>query len=161
MEMEISIREDFGGIGMWGHRDDLVEHLDRVQRELDRGLAHFNQVKRTTTEDDIQRRKELYGNLKDVLLEEDKATTETLTRKPTRMIFFNQLTDPCGCVQNPTRPSTVLCHFCAHNPIFGTAGATSGPIPQRFDIVFAISLIRNAIGRIFQPWKVRAVRGPV
>ena len=34
MEMKTSIRKDFGGIGMWGHRDDLIKHLDFIHGEL-------------------------------------------------------------------------------------------------------------------------------
>jgi hypothetical protein len=40
-EAEVSIKEDFGVVGMWFHRDDLNRHLDYVQGQLDRGLGHF------------------------------------------------------------------------------------------------------------------------
>ena len=32
-EMQISIREGFGGIGMWRHREDLIKRLDGFRRE--------------------------------------------------------------------------------------------------------------------------------
>jgi hypothetical protein len=35
-EMEDSVREDFSGIGMWGHRKDLIQRLDWVIRAVDR-----------------------------------------------------------------------------------------------------------------------------
>jgi hypothetical protein len=35
-EMKISFREDFGGIGMWGHREDLAKRLDCVLEQFDR-----------------------------------------------------------------------------------------------------------------------------
>ena len=53
-EMEISIREDFGGIGMEQHRKDLVERLDHVVCRL-----------RVPG----QKREKQYKKLKEVLLE--------------------------------------------------------------------------------------------
>ena len=81
-EMEVSIREDFGGIGMWCHRQDLVNHLDHVQKQLDRGLEYFERHLLGIGELGIQQRKEQYEHLRDVLLEVDKSSTETLTRTP-------------------------------------------------------------------------------
>ena len=71
--MEISIREDFGGTGMGQHREDLVQRLDHVLGELDRGLEYFKL--RTTafdSEDDIRGAKEGYAKLKNVLLEVER-----------------------------------------------------------------------------------------
>ena len=88
-EMEISIRKDFGGIGMWCHRDDLVKHLDHVQLELDRGLEHFERHNPWVDEDKIKKRKGRYGHLKNVLLEVDKTAMETLTRTPPELTLFD------------------------------------------------------------------------
>jgi hypothetical protein len=74
-EMQTSIREDFGGIEKWCHRDDLIKHLDRVLGKL--GPRHYDQL-----------RKEQYGLLKNVLLEVDKRATETLTRTPPQFHHF-------------------------------------------------------------------------
>jgi hypothetical protein len=41
--MLVSIREDFGGIGMGHHRDDLIKRLDHVLGQLDRGLDYLEQ----------------------------------------------------------------------------------------------------------------------
>ena len=60
-EMEISIREDFGGIGMKGHRRDLMEQLDRVLGELE-----------DPSHDNSDYKKEQYGRLRQVLLEFDR-----------------------------------------------------------------------------------------
>ena len=87
-EMEVLIREDFGGIGMWYHRDDLVKHLNHVQEQLDRGLEHFKQHKPRTKESSIHERKEQYEQLKNVLLEVDKGATETLTRTIPKLIIL-------------------------------------------------------------------------
>ena len=87
-EMLISIREDFGGIGMWGYRGDLIRHLEHVQGQLDLGLEHFKYYKPETDEDRVQRRKERYGHLRDELLEVDKRAMEILTRTFPRLIIF-------------------------------------------------------------------------
>jgi hypothetical protein len=75
-EMQTSIREDFGGIEKWCHRDDLIKHLDRVLGEFDHVLARFifGSV--------VELMGDQYGLLKNVLLEVDKRATETLTRTP-------------------------------------------------------------------------------
>ena len=75
-EMEVSIREDFGGIGMHCDREDLIKRLDHVLGQLDRGLGHFKRHKPWMDEDDIQRSKRLYRSLKEVLLEVDRKATE-------------------------------------------------------------------------------------
>jgi hypothetical protein len=81
-EMQTSIREDFGGIEKWGHRDDLIKRLDRVQGALDQGLVWFKFSKPGISRNDIQMMEEQYGLLKNVLLEVDRRATETLTRTP-------------------------------------------------------------------------------
>lgn len=79
-EMEIAIREDFGGIGMWYHQQDLIERLDHVLGKLDRGREYLKLHHPMILEDDIQLRKEQYGRLKRALLKVDRRTVETLTR---------------------------------------------------------------------------------
>ena len=88
-EVEVIIQEDFGGIGVWGHRDDLIKHLNHVQGQLDRGLEYFKQHNPQIEGWRIRARKSDYGYLKDVLLEVDKRTMETLTRTPPRVILFH------------------------------------------------------------------------
>jgi hypothetical protein len=73
-EMRASIREVFGGIENYGHRDDLIKHLDRVQGELDQGPMHLRHHNKPIEEQ--------YRLLKNVLLEVDRRATETLTRTP-------------------------------------------------------------------------------
>ena len=87
-EMEISIRMEFGGVGMWCHRDGLIKHLDLIQGQLDRGLEYFREHKPRTDESDIRWRKEQYGHLKNVLLEVDKREMETLTRTSPRLTLL-------------------------------------------------------------------------
>ena len=86
LEMQIAIREDFGGVTMWYHRDDLLERLDHVLGELDRGLAYFAQHKPQIDKDEIQKRKEQYGELKNVLLEVEKEMMKPLIRTSCKSI---------------------------------------------------------------------------
>lgn len=61
-EMENSMREDFGGVGMEYHRKELIEHLDHVLRRLSRRRdSSFSRLGKTQ-----------YTRLKEVLLEGDR-----------------------------------------------------------------------------------------
>ena len=66
-EMCTSIREDFSGIGMEHHQEDLLQHLDHILAQLDLGLGHLKQHKPSLDEDDIQQMREQYKKLKGVL----------------------------------------------------------------------------------------------
>ena len=73
-EVQVSIREDFGGVGMWRHRQDLIDRLDQRLEDLEEFSA---------LNDDLRREKEQYLELKDVLLEVGRESTKSLdlTRK--------------------------------------------------------------------------------
>ena len=75
--MCISIREDFGGIGMGHHRVDLIQRLDRVLGQLDRQLEHLTQHRPNLRENHLQRREDRYRKLRGVLLE---VNTESISR---------------------------------------------------------------------------------
>jgi hypothetical protein len=68
-EMQISIQEDFGGVGMEHHRADLLKRLDHVIRRLDRGLEYFKQYDPEFNEVYLQRTKHQYQYLREILLE--------------------------------------------------------------------------------------------
>ena len=91
-EMQVSIREDFGGIEMWCHRRDLVKRLDHVLSQLDRGLDHLRQHKPTLNTCRISRAKTQCSKLKQVLLEVDIEAMDGLAGKPSGSIFFGLLT---------------------------------------------------------------------
>ena len=84
--MQISIREDFSGIKMCSHRADLLQRLDHVLAQLDRGLEHFQREKPKLNEDDLQARKDQYGTIREVLLEVDQEALEVLARASPRLI---------------------------------------------------------------------------
>ena len=68
------IGEDFDGIGMRCHRDDLIKRLDHVLGQLGRGLEYFKQHEPKIDEEHIQQRKGQYERLKNVLLEVDNTS---------------------------------------------------------------------------------------
>jgi len=111
-EMCTSIREDLGGIGMGLHREVLIERLDHILGQLDRGPGHLKQHKTTFDEHDIVTAKQQYKELKNVLLEVDREALEILTRTPFRLIdLFNLLT----LVEAHRIPLNV--YLCSPSPI--------------------------------------------
>ena len=104
--MEISIREDFGGTEMGQHREDLVQRLDHILGELDRGLGYFKQ--HTTafdSEDDIREAKEGCEKLKGVVLDvERKAAVKTLACTSPRLIFSAVKLISMDVAQDTTQP---------------------------------------------------------
>jgi hypothetical protein len=79
-EIRTSIREDFGGVEAWHHREDLMGRLDQVLGELDRGWEHHHRCNPRVSEDDIQAGKKKYGELKEALLESHREAMKGLTR---------------------------------------------------------------------------------
>ena len=96
VEMQASIKEDFGGIEMWWHRDDLIKRLNYIQRQLDLELEYFKEHQPHIDEDGIRQRKEQYGELKIALLEAEREAMKTLTRKPSGLNLFKRRTNSRG-----------------------------------------------------------------
>jgi len=84
-EMSFSIQLELGKPEMWHHREDLLRHLDHILGQLDIGTEHLRQRDPDVNESDIQRRKDQYETLREVLLEVEMEATEILTRKPLRL----------------------------------------------------------------------------
>ena len=80
VDAQVSIEEDFSGIGMWCHRESLIDRLDHILGRLDRGLEYFKQHKPWFDEYDIQFAQKKYGELREVLLEVDREAMKTLSR---------------------------------------------------------------------------------
>ena len=70
-----SIREDFGGVGMRHHREDLTKRLDHVLGQLDYGLDHFKQRDPEFWIGALRKRRRQYRELKEVLLEVERCTS--------------------------------------------------------------------------------------
>ena len=113
------IRVDFGGIGMRHHRTDLVQRLDRVLGQLDRGLEYFQQYKLEFGEFHLQRGEYQYQEFRETLLEMNSRTP-----------FVNHAllyTDSYpGYVQNLVRRLRVHSLPHARSP---TAGTFDAPTP--------------------------------
>jgi hypothetical protein len=91
-EMQVSIRQDFSGHGMERHRKDLIQRLDHVLWGLDQGVDYLNQITQNNPRiygGDVQRAKEDYTTLKEVLLEVDREATKILIRMSPGMIILS------------------------------------------------------------------------
>ena len=83
-----AIQEDFGGIGMMRHREDLLRHLDHVLGQLDLGTEHFRRHNTNIYEVRIDETKKKYEELNAVLLEVDGEAMKVLTREPPGSFLF-------------------------------------------------------------------------
>ena len=101
-EMQVSIREDFGGVEMWHHRQDLIKRLDYVLEQLDGGLDGLKQHKPSLETDHISRAVAQYSELKRVMVEIDAEAMNSLARMPLQVDIFRS-TDTQGYTQNTTR----------------------------------------------------------
>ena len=124
VEMQISVCEDFKGIGVGCHRAELIQRLDSILGELYRRLQNPD----VTLEDGLWRRrvgpssrvmKDSYREFKRVLQEMDQKATELLNRTPLNFTISGLLT-LMGPAQNPVRPSCVPCLSRVRNPAFRT-----------------------------------------
>ena len=116
-EMCASIREDFGAIRMWCHREVLIKQLDHVLGELDKGFEHLKRQKPSLDEHHIWIAKHQYGRLKDELLEVDR---KVLTRTPFRLITLFELLTSTWMPQNLTPRSSVLSLSHVHSHVSAT-----------------------------------------
>ena len=125
-EMEISIREKFGGVGMRGHRKDLVNGLEHILETLATELEHGNQIGCIV-------RARQYGKLKELLLDMDRGAT----RKPLKLVLFNKHTDSHGHVQDVIPPLCVLylSSVCDHLGQFFLPSLA----PSRHPVTFCIT----------------------
>ena len=102
-EIETSIQEDFSGIGMGCHREDLIKRLDDILERLDHppGCDEIWDISADPTggrnPDEIQTTKERYGELKQLLLEVGGEAVKILARTSLRLILFGLLTPADTC----------------------------------------------------------------
>ena len=131
-EMCASTREDFGGIGMGHHRADLIQRLDHILAQLDRGLEYLKQHNPDLNENSVQRMKDQYGELRGILLEMNldtiartSYTVVTLPQILTEVDVHRRIShDIYVCATSPMsvgsrlEPSTSLPHFICIQPTF-------------------------------------------
>ena len=86
------IREDFGGIGMRCHRDDLIKLSDDVQRRFGPELDYIKWYRDDIGEGDIQVWKEQYGQLKNALVEMNTLSLTSTPQIPPSSFFIGMLT---------------------------------------------------------------------
>ena len=79
VEMCTLIWEDFRGIGMGQHRADLIQRLDHVLAQLDRGLEYIKQHEPSFNECDLRRGEAQYRKLRETLLIADQNAQRSLS----------------------------------------------------------------------------------
>jgi Zn-dependent oligopeptidase len=77
-EMVDSIKEGFGGIGMRKVRRDLIERLDQVLRQLNRGLEYLRQHNDQIGDNHVWDSRYYCGQLKAALLKLDSEEVSPL-----------------------------------------------------------------------------------
>ena len=116
-EMCTIIREDFGGIGAGHHREGLIQRLDHVLEQLDRGVEYLNQWNHYLDELDIQEMKDQYGSLKEILLETNIRTEANACTSYPMIMFLRILTQ--SDIESRTSFMTALPSL-VHNIVSGT-----------------------------------------
>jgi hypothetical protein len=120
-EMQISIREDFGGVGMGHHRADLLQRLDQVIEQLDRGLEYLKQHNPEFNEDSLQRTKHQYQYLREMLLEMNMKGDQSCVLFNNRTLLYAHSCP--GCTQKPSTYAYAHTLSRVHSPtarILGT-----------------------------------------
>ena len=110
-EMQVSIREDFNGIEMWRHREDLIKRLDDILEQLDGRLDGLKQNKPGLKTDHISRAVAQYSELKRILVEVNAEAMNGLAGKFPRLILF--------CLLTPTDTHRIPFDFpvCSASPM--------------------------------------------
>jgi len=98
-EMQISIQEDFGGIGMRDHREELMKRLDCVPEQLDR-LAHAGIA--------VQPTKKQYKEFRRRMLEVDEEAVQELSCTLPWLVRFG-LPTPADLDMHRISLSTFVC----------------------------------------------------
>ena len=100
------IREGFSGVEASSHRAELVQRLDEVIGELDRGLAYLRRDRPDLREEELPKRKGQYEELRRILMAIPEAP-EIPTCMSSRLINFFDLLTLVEHAQDLTRYSYV------------------------------------------------------
>ena len=79
-ELCTSVREDFGGIGLWDNREDLIKRLNHILGQLDQGFEHIKRGRPWDSRAKFQLQKKQYRTLRDLLQAVDGDAMKTLNR---------------------------------------------------------------------------------
>ena len=142
-EMVASIKEEFGGIGMWHNRELLLHRLDQVLEEFNLGLKHLQQRKPSLNVFQFLTAKEQHEKLRKILLKVDREAMRPFTREPLRPIILSGLLTPVDA-------SRILLdvYVCAPSPVSMIALLScSPPLPAT----------RNSACRLIYPIAFRGV----
>ena len=103
-EMEISIREDFGGVERLCDREELIERLDQVLAQLILGPAHLKQHLPPWKWDryDIGTAVSQYSSLRETLLDVHGVHKNVLLRTFLSLTLFGMHINFLGHLQDPT-----------------------------------------------------------
>ena len=115
------LREDFCGIGMWGHREDLIKRLDKVLEDCDQESG---------PNEDLGAR---YQMLREVLLEVETKATKILIGTPRRLSLSIRYTESSTNVDVHRIPLNVHLFFASPlsvicpqaSPVFRSSGYPS------------------------------------
>ena len=103
-EICASICGDFGEVGIGHHRADLIQRLDHILGELDRGLEYLQQYNPDLNRGHVWKMEHQYGNLMNILLEMNVRAISCMS-DPTALLC----TLTYGCIQDPMQ------HLCVHS----------------------------------------------
>jgi len=123
-QMCASLREDLSGVGMGDYRMELIQLLDHILKQLDRGVGHLKQHNPELGKYDLWKMKRRYKQLRELLLEAEKRTSFSVTAFPHTDSGINT----CGL---PRRSCVLLpSHACSFP--YGTACLSRSSPPTSF-----------------------------
>lgn len=89
-KVETSLVEDFRGVEVWRHREDLIQRLEYILRQLDLGREYIQQHNPWMEQELVQRVHHQYHSLRDVLVGVDGTATPTwliCEQRPCQQVF--------------------------------------------------------------------------
>jgi len=124
-EMCASLREDFGGIGMERHRQDLLRHLDNVLGRMDQGPEHLGKLRKTLREVQREAAVARIRELPEFVLLFGPLTTRRRTQGVTRLLCVQSLFRVYSLVfkQPIISPGTQFAGGITAGPVSGYSGA--------------------------------------
>ena len=111
LQTQISIREDFVGIGLERNSKELVERLDRIPEELNREAERFRKYRPLLIGNPAYFARNEYRLLRDTLLEVENETTNDPACASPKSILFTVMLIPVDFYR-------ILLDICLHSAPF-------------------------------------------